>query len=100
MPYLDGVLIKPQTLLFVNQKQLHIFALVSLQLDYLPHLSVVDDVAIAGELLFDHTQNLLLVKFLGQALDGGQGFAAIALCAGVNVSKTAEKEVNMVMEIR
>jgi hypothetical protein len=79
---LDGLAIKPQALLLVRHEVLHIFALVSLQLDHLSHLGISDDGAIAGELLLDHFEDLLLVEFLGQTLDRGQGFATIALCAG------------------
>jgi hypothetical protein len=80
---LDGLAIKPQALLLVRHEVLHIFALVSLQLDHLSHLGIGDDGAIAGEFLLDHFEDLLLVEFLGQALDRGQGFATIALCAGL-----------------
>jgi hypothetical protein len=80
---LDGLAIKSQALFLVRHEVLHIFALVSLQLDHLSHLRVSDDGSIAGELLLDHFEDLLLVKLLGQALDRGQGFATIALCAGL-----------------
>ena len=78
--HLDCLSIETQALLLVRQEVLHILALVALELDYLAHLDVRDDGAIAGKLLLDHFENLLLVEFLGQSLDCGQGFAAIALC--------------------
>jgi hypothetical protein len=77
---LDSLDIKPQALLLIRQKVLHILALVSLQLYHLSHVGIGDDGAIAGELLLDHFEDLLLVEFLGQALDRGQGLATIALC--------------------
>lgn len=77
--HLDGFGIKLQALLLINQEFLHILALVSLQLDHLSHLGVVDDGAIASELLLDDLEDLLLVEFLGQSLDCGQCLAAIAL---------------------
>lgn len=80
---LDSLAIKAQALLLISQEILHILALVSLQLNHLAHLRVGDNGAIAGELLLDHFEDLLLVEFLRQALDRGQGFATIALCAGV-----------------
>jgi hypothetical protein len=80
---LDSLAIKTQAFLLIGQEILHIFALVSLQLDHLSHLRVGDDGAIAGELLLDHLEDLFLVEFLGQALDRGQGFATIALCEGL-----------------
>lgn len=76
---LDGLGIKLQTFLLVDQEFLHILALVTLQLDHLAHLRVVDDGAIASELLLDHLEDLLLVKLLGESLDRSQGLAAIAL---------------------
>jgi hypothetical protein len=79
---LDGLAIKAQALLLVGHKVLHIFALVSLQLDHLSHLRVGDNGAITGKLLLDDFENLLLIKLLGQALDRGQGLATIALCIG------------------
>ena len=83
---LDGLGIQLQALLLVDQELLHILALVALQLDHLSHLRVVDDGAIARELLLDHLEDLLLVEFLGQALDRGQCLATIALLdADVNV---------------
>jgi hypothetical protein len=80
---LNGLAIKPQALFLVRHEILHIFALISLQLDHLSHLGIGDDGAIAGELLLDYFEDLLLVEFLGQALDRGQGFATIALCKGL-----------------
>ena len=80
---LDSLAIKTQALFLVCHEVLHIFALVSLQLDHLSHRGVGDDGAIAGELLLDHFEYLLLVEFLGQALDRRQGLATIALCAGL-----------------
>ena len=65
---LDGLSIKPKALLLVGQEVLNIFALVTLELDHLAHLRVSDDGAIAGELLLDHFEDLLLVEFLGEAL--------------------------------
>ena len=77
---LDGLDIKTQALLLVGQKVLDILALIALELDHLSHLGVGDDGAIAGELLLDHFEDLLLVELLRQALDRGQCLATIALC--------------------
>jgi hypothetical protein len=62
---LDGLSIKTQALLLVRHEVLHIFALVSLQLDHLSHFRISDDGAIAGKLLLNHLEDLLLVKLLG-----------------------------------
>ena len=78
--HLDGLRIKTKALLLVGQEVLDILALISLELDDLTHLGVCDYGSIAGELLLDDLENLLLVELLRQALDGSQGLASIALC--------------------
>ena len=77
--YLYGLCIEFEAI-FSNQELLNVLALISLQLNHLSHLTVVDDRAIASELLLDHLEDLLLVEFLGQALDCGQSLATITLC--------------------
>ena len=76
---LDGLGIQLQAFLLVDEELLHILTLVTLQLNHLAHLGVVDNGAIAGEFLLDHLEDLLLVELLRQALHRGQGLAAIAL---------------------
>ena len=80
MTHLDRLQIKPEPILLIGQEVLHILALVALELDNFAHLDIAHDSAIAGELLLDHFEDLLLVKFLGETLHRRQGFAAIALC--------------------
>lgn len=80
--HLDGLGIKLQTLLLVGQELLDILALITLELDHLSHLRVNDNGAIAGKLLLDDLENLLLIKLLGKALNSGQGLASIAFCCG------------------
>ena len=46
--YLDGLGIQLKTFLLVGQELLNILTLVSLELNHLAHLSVIDDGAIAG----------------------------------------------------
>ena len=81
----DGLRIQLQPLLLIDQEFLHILALVALELNHLAHLRVVDDGAIASELLLDDLEDLLLVEFLWQALDRGQCLATIAFCEDVLV---------------
>ncbi len=81
MTHLDGLSIKTKSLLLVGQEVLDVFALITLELDDFAHLGVAHDGSITGKLLFDHFEDLLLVKFLGKTLDGRQGLAAIALCS-------------------
>ena len=78
--HLDGLRIKTKALLLVGQEVLDILALISLELDDLTHLGVGDYGSIAGELLLDDLEDLLLVKLLRQTLHGGQRLASIALC--------------------
>jgi hypothetical protein len=77
--YLYGLCIELEAILG-DEELLNILALISLQLNHLAHLTVVDDRAIASELLLDDLKDLLLVELLGQALDCGQSLATIALC--------------------
>ena len=81
--HLDGLRIKTKALLLVGQEILDILALISLELDDLTHLGVCDYGSITGEFLLDDLEDLLLVKLLGQALNGSQGLASIALCVAL-----------------
>lgn len=76
---LDSLNFKTKALLLVNEELLNVLSLVSLKLNDLTHLGVVHDSAITGELLLDDLEDLLLIKLLGETLDGGQGLASIAL---------------------
>lgn len=83
---LDGIGLELETVLG-GQELLEILSLVTLQLNHLTHLRVRDDGAIASELLLDDLENLLLVKLLGQTLNGSQSLTAIALLnSNVNVA--------------
>jgi hypothetical protein len=82
--HLNTLGIKSQALLLIGEEILDVFALISLKLNNLTHLGVGHDGSIAGELLLDHLEDLLLVEFLGKSLDSGQRLATITLCQ-VNV---------------
>ena len=69
MTHLDGLDVKTKALLLVGQEVLDILALVALELDDFAHLGVCDYGAIAGKLLLDDLEDLLLVEFLGQSLN-------------------------------
>src|SRR5690242_2651705 len=75
---LDGLNVKTKALLLVCQEILNILALIALELDHLSHLGVGNNGAIAGKLLLDHFEDLLLVELLRQALDRSQRLATIA----------------------
>lgn len=76
---LDRLSVKTKALLLVNEELLYVLALISLKLNDLTHLGIVHDSAIAGELLLDDLEDLLLVKLLWETLDSSQGLASIAL---------------------
>ena len=78
--HLNGLRIEAKALLLIGQEFLNVLALVSLELDDLTHFGVGDYGSIAGELLLDDLEDLLLVKLLRQTLHGGQRLASIALC--------------------
>jgi hypothetical protein len=71
LTHLDSLCIKTQSLLLISKEVLHVLTLVALELNYLTHLCIGDDSAIAGKLLLDHLEDLLLVEFFGQSLDCG-----------------------------
>lgn len=48
MSYLDGLSIELKTFLLVGQELLNILALISLKLNHLAHLTILDDGTIAG----------------------------------------------------
>lgn len=77
--HLDGLSIKLQSFLLVGQEFLDVLTLITLQLDDFTHLGVYHNGSIAGKLLLDHLEDLLLVKLLWESLDRGQGLASIAL---------------------
>jgi hypothetical protein len=87
---------------------LHIFALITLELNHLAHLTIGDDGAIAGcakkvslvisivrmmcvssltELLLDNLEDLLLIELLREALNSGQSLTTISLCPTLVVSR-------------
>jgi len=76
---LNGLGIKLQTLFLVGEELLNIFALITLKLNHLAHLTIDHDGAIASEFLLDDLEDLLLVKFLWQTLNSRQSLTTIAL---------------------
>ena len=76
---LDCFCVETEAFLLIGQEVLDVLSLVALELDDLAHFGVAHNGAIAGKLLLDHFEDLLLVEFLGETLHGRQGFAAIAL---------------------
>jgi hypothetical protein len=64
---------------WVDEEVLHGIALISLQLDDISGLLVLDYGTIASELLLDDLQDFLEVELCWDAFDGGQSLAAVAL---------------------
>jgi len=52
-----------------GKKFLDVFTLVSLKLDYLSHVLINDDGAIASEFLLDDFENLLSIELLWESLN-------------------------------
>lgn len=71
------VLLGNQQLL--DQELRHLHSLVSLQLDDLSHLVILDDVTVAGKILLQNLQNLLQVILSGHTLHSGQGLTSVTL---------------------
>jgi hypothetical protein len=76
--HLDGLCVQFKAV-FGDQEFLNILSLVTLELNDFSHLTVRHDGTIAGKLLFDHLEDLLLIEFLGETLDCGQSLTTIAL---------------------
>lgn len=63
----------------VDEKVLHGIALISLQLNNITSLLVLDYGTIASKLLLDNLQDFLEVELCWDTFDGGQSLAAVAL---------------------
>lgn len=62
-----------------SEKGLNLFALVSLELDDLAKFLVIDDAAVATELLLEGLCELCEIELVIQTLDGGERLASVAL---------------------
>jgi len=76
---LDCLRINFQSLFLVDKELLHGIALVALQLNHVAGLFIVDNCAVASELLLDDFEDLLQIEFGRNAFNGSQGLASIAL---------------------
>lgn len=73
---------------WVDEEILHGIALISLQLNNITRLLVLDYGAIASKLLLDNLQDFFEVELCWDALNGGQSLAAVALLnTDVNVCR-------------
>jgi len=68
-----------QPFLLVDQKLIHILPLITLKLNHLPHLGIIDNIAIARKLLLQRLEDFLRTKLLGQTLDSSQSLTVGAL---------------------
>ena len=76
--YLDGLEVQFETV-FGNQELLNVLSLITLELNDFSHLTIAHDSTIAGELLLDHLENLLLIELLGESLNCSQSLTTISL---------------------
>ena len=76
--HLDGFDVQLEAV-FSDQEFLNIFSLITLELNDLSHLTIGYDGTIAGELLLDHLEDLLLIELLGESLNRGQSLTTISL---------------------
>ena len=65
--------------LLVDEELLHFGTVITLQLDDFTEFFVIDNSSIASENLFESFQQFLLIDIGGQALNGGESFAAVPL---------------------
>jgi len=64
---------------YLQEELADVFPLVSLQLDHLPVLRVLNHSAIAGKFLFEGLHQLLLVVIMCDTLHSGKGFPPVPL---------------------
>jgi hypothetical protein len=76
---LDGLGVDLKTFVLVYEKILHSIALITLQLDHVTGLFIVDDGAVAGKLFLDDLEDFLEVELGWDSLDRGQCLATITL---------------------
>jgi len=76
---LNGLGIDFQSLFLVYKKFLHSISLITLKLNHVAGLFIVDDGSVAGKLLFDNLENLLQIELGWNSFDCSQGLATIAL---------------------
>jgi len=76
---LDGLGIDLKTFVLVDEKILHSIALITLQLNHVTGLFIVDYGAVAGKLFLDDLEDFLEVELGWNSLDGGQCLATITL---------------------
>lgn len=74
---IPGLNVQPS--LLVDQKLIDILPLIALELDHLPHLRIIDNVAIACEFSPQRLEDFLRVELLGQTLDSSQCLTVVAL---------------------
>lgn len=67
-----------QPILLVDQKLIDMLPLITLKLNHLPQLRIMDEVAIACKFLPQRLEDFLRVELLGQALDSSQSLPAVA----------------------
>jgi hypothetical protein len=78
--HLDGLWINLQSLFLVDKELLHGITLIALQLNHVAGFFIIYNGTVASELFLDDLEDLLHVKLGRNALNGGQGLAAITLC--------------------
>jgi hypothetical protein len=89
---LNGLGIDFQSLFLVYKKFLHSISLITLKLNHVAGLFIVDDGSVAGKLLFDNLENLLQIELGWNSFDCSQGLATIALLnTNVDVYKRVEE---------
>lgn len=62
-----------------RQKLRNLHSLITLQLDNLTQLVVLDDIAITSKILLQNFQDLLQVILVGHTLNSGKGFTPVTL---------------------
>src|SRR3954469_21324835 len=64
---------------FLNEKSRNFGTLIALELNNGSQLLILHKGSVASKVLLENLEHALLVKVLGQSLNGGQGLASVAL---------------------
>lgn len=93
---LDGLFLDN---MLINEKLRNFLALVTLELNDVTELGMLDNGAVAAKILLEHFENFFEIHLLGNATGGGEGLATVALL-NANVNKIGRCSCSFIQFIR
>jgi hypothetical protein len=87
--------------LFIDKKLRNFLALVTLELNDIAELGILDNGAVAAKILLEHFENFVEIHLLGNATGSGEGLATVALLnANVNIIGRFRRGCSFIQFIR